>query len=295
MAQESLSTPAGLLVGFGRGRRRPNAAPCLGSILVWVYALISVYPLVWLVIQTFRSDSEILSLPFGFPTRPSVDAYVKVWQSTPLPQFLFNSAVVTITVVIVTVLCSSAAGYALSVLKFPLSGAVYGMFLVGLLVPGSVLLLPTFLISGQLGILDTYLGLIGPYSAGALLIGVYLMKTHFDLLPRELVEAATLDRASAIQIFWQVMLPLARPAAATVAVLTFMGAWNEYVYAAVSLQDQNLFTLPIGVASLAARRYVSGVAPILAAMVITAIPVYAVFFFAQRTFVSSLTSGSIKG
>src|SRR5690606_38859376 len=131
-------------------------------------------------------------------------------------------------------------------------------------------LLPVFLIANDLGIINTHIGLIGPYAAGGLPLGIFLMKTHFDAIPASYAEAAEIDRASAWQIFRLVMLPLVGPAAATVAVLAFMSSWNEYIYALVSIRSDELFTLPIGIADLSAKRFLSGYAPVFAAMVVTA-------------------------
>ena len=252
--------------------------------------------LIWLVIQSFRSDGEILATPWGLPTSPTFNGYVTAFQTTPLAQYFLNSLLVTLSVVALSVACCAGAGYAFSRLRFPGSNAVFAVFLGVLVVPAPVLLLPVFLISRDLGILNSYVGLIGPYVAGTLPIGVYLMKTHFDALPDSFVEAASIDRASPWQIFRMVMLPLIGPAAATVAVLAFMAAWNEYIYALVSIHSAELYTLPIGIADLGAKKFIYGYAPVFGAMVLTALPVYIAFVFAQRSFIQSLTvGGGVKG
>ncbi len=264
--------------------------------LMWLYATVSAYPLLWLVMQSFRADSEILATPWGLPRSANFSGYVAAFQTTPLPRYFLNSLLVTLCVVIIAVACCAAAGYAFSRLRFRGSHGVFLMFIGALVVPAPVLLLPVFLISGNLGILDSYIGLIGPYVAGALPIGVYLMKTHFDALPVSFVEAASLDRATPWQTFRYVMLPLIGPAAATVAVLAFMASWNEYIYALVAMRSESLFTLPIGVADLASKQYLYGYAPVFAAMVFTSIPVYVAFFFAQKSFIRSFgIGGGVKG
>lgn len=276
------------VLGAKRLRRGPSA---IASYLAWGYALISAYPLVWLALQTLRSDGEILTDPAGLPKNPNLDGFVKAFETTPLPQYFVNSVMVTLTVVILTVVTTAAAGYALSSLHFPGHKAVFLIFLGVLLVPAPLFLLPVFLISGQLGLLDSHIGLIGPYVAGMLPIGVYLMKTYFDAIPASYAEAAEIDRASQWQIFVHVIFPQIRPAAATVAVLAFMSAWNEYIYALVSIRSTELFTLPIGLADLSAKQFLYGYSPVLAAMLLTSIPVYAAFLIAQKSFISSLSFG----
>lgn len=277
-------------------RRRRRGAPLVATVVVWVYAAISAYPLLWLIVQSFRSDAEILGEPWGLPLRPNLEAYATAFTATPLPQYFLNSLIVTVSTVSVSVACSLGAGYAFSRLRFPGSNAVFAMFIGVLVIPAPVLLLPRFLISGDLGILNTYIGLIAPYAATTLPIGSFLMKTHFDQLPDSLVEAAELDRATPWQTFRLIMLPLVGPAAATIAVLAFMGAWNEYIYAVVALRSPELFTLPVGIADVGAKQYLYGYAPVFAAMVIAALPVYIAFLLAQRFFLQAFAiGGAVKG
>ncbi|HEU0207042.1 MAG TPA: carbohydrate ABC transporter permease [Pseudolysinimonas sp.] len=264
--------------------------------IAWAYALLSVYPLLWLITQSFRSDPEILGDPFGLPLSPTLNGYLKAFATTPVPQYFLNSLLVTIAVVLVSVACCVGAGYAFSRLRFPGSNAVFLAFIGVLVVPAPVLLLPVFLISKDLGILNSYIGLIGPYAAGSLPVGVYLVKTHFDAVPDSFAEAAEIDRATPFQIFRLVMLPMVAPAAATVAVLAFMHAWNEYIYALVSISSPQLYTLPIGIADMSGKQYLYGYGPVFAAMVLASIPVYLAFFLAQRSFLNSLAlAGGLKG
>ena len=267
----------------------------IATLLAWAYALASCFPLVWLAMQSLRRDADILGSPWGMPFPLHFDGYVRVFTETPISTYVVNSALVTAAVVLLAVAASLGGGYAFSRLRFPGSNAIFAVFMGVLVVPAPLLLLPVFLISRDLGILNSYIGLIAPYAAGVLPLGVYLMKTHFDAVPDSYAEAAEMDRASAWQVFWHVMLPFARPVLATVAVLAFMSAWNEYIYALVSIRSSELFTLPIGLADLDAKKTLYGYAPVFAAMVVTAIPVYVAFVVAQRSFVRTLgLSAGIK-
>lgn len=278
-------------------RRQGNArAPRLATTLAWAYAALCTYPLLWLILQSLRTDAEILGKPWELPMRPTFAAYATAFETTPLPQYFLNSLLVTLAVMLVVVACCAGAGYALSKLRFPGSDLVLLAFIGVLVLPAPILLLPVFLISSDLNIINTHIGLIGPYAAGGLPLGIFLMKTHFDAIPASYAEAAEIDRANAWQIFRMIMLPLIGPAAATVAVLAFMSSWNEYIYALVSIRSAELFTLPIGIADLSAKRFLSGYAPVFAAMVVTALPVYIMFIAAQRAFIRSLAmGGGVKG
>jgi len=287
-----------IVVPNPRQRRRQGngRAPRVATVLAWAYAALCTYPLLWLTLQSFRTDAEILGKPWGLPLRPTFDAYAAAFETTPLPQYFLNSLLVTVAVMLLVVACCAGAGYALSKLRFPGSDFVLLAFIGVLVLPAPILLLPVFLISSDLGIINTHIGLIGPYAAGGLPLGIFLMKTHFDAIPASYAEAAEIDRASSWQIFRMIMLPLIGPAAATVAVLAFMSSWNEYIYALVSIRSAELFTLPIGIADLSAKRFLSGYAPVFAAMVVTAVPVYIMFIAAQRSFIRSLTmGGAVKG
>lgn len=274
-----------------RRRRYSRGASPAATTIAWGYALFCSYPLIWLAFQSFRTDGDFLARPWGLPLTPTLDGYVGAFQTTPLPQYFLNSVLVTLAVVVVSVVCCAGAGYAFSALQFPGSKQLFTVFLGVLLIPAPLFLLPVFLISGDLGILNTHLGLIGPYAAGTLPIGVYLMKTYFDAIPDSYAEAAEIDRATPWQIFFLVMFPLIRPAAATVAVLAFMGAWNEYIYALVAMRSPELFTLPIGIGDLAAKQFLYGYSPVFAAMILTSIPVYVAFVLAQKSFITSLSFG----
>lgn len=300
-AQGSVTTSARGIEGATAGMRSRSRAVrrsrrVLPATLAWAWALLSLYPLIWLVMQSFRPDAEILAQPWGLPIDGRIDGYVRAFASTPLAQYFVNSLLVTVSVVLLSVACCTGAGYAFSKLRFPGSSLVFAVFVGVLVIPAPVLLLPVFLISRDLGILNTYVGLIGPYAAGVLPLGVFLMKTHFDSIPASFAEAAEIDRATPWQTFVHVMIPQVRPAAATVAVLAFMSAWNEYIYALVAMRSQELFTLPIGIADLSAKKFLYGYAPVFAAMVVTIVPVYLAFLFAQRSFLNSFAlGGGVKG
>lgn len=266
------------------------------SMLVWVYAITSTYPLVWMFIQSFRNDADIVGDPGGLPLDPTFDGYITAFSTAPVGLYFLNSSLVTAAVIVLSVVICAAAGYAFSKQPFPGSNGVFATFILVLVIPAPVLLLPVFLIANELGILNSTLGLIPVITTGTLPIGVYLMKTHFDSIPHELGEAAQIDRASDWQIFSKIMLPMVGPAAAIVAVLAFMGSWNAYIYPLVAIRSPEFFTLPIGIGDLFAKQSIYGIAPVFAAMVVAAVPVYVAFVLAQRSFLQSFSlGGALKG
>lgn len=276
-----------------RTRLEPRALVPLA--ITWWYAIFSLYPMVWLVAQSLKSDQEFFTTPWSIVPSFNVSGYVSALENASVGRYYLNSIFVTAVATTCVVLFSLMAGYAFSQLHFPGRGLLYKSLFVVLLVPAPVLLLPVFIIANMLGILNSHLGLIAVYIGGGMPISIYLMKTAFDASPKELIEASKVDGCGDWQTFWRVMAPLIRPVIATVAILEFMGSWNEYMWAFVSLRDANLYTLPVGIVDLASKVYIHGYNTTFAAMVMTALPVIIGFIVAQRSFVRALTSGAVKG
>ena len=292
---------------LGQDRRRKKGPQPLSSdkrvlprnltalVVTYWYALVSLYPMLWLIAQSFKTDQEFFAAPWSFPLSLDLEAYVSAFANALVGRYYVNSIIVTAATVLCVVVFSVMAGYAFSQLQFPGRKLLYTSLFVVLLVPAPVLLLPVFIISDRLGLLNTHLGLIVVFIGGAMPISVYLTKTAFDASPKELIEASKVDGCKDWQTFRHVMAPLIRPVIATVAILEFMAAWNAYMWPFVSLRDEELFTLPVGIVNLSAQKYVYGYNTTFAAMVLTALPVIVGFVIAQRSFIRALTSGAVKG
>ena len=186
------------------------------------------------------------------------------------------------------------AGYGLGRIRFAGRGLVYGIVLVGLTIPLQIALIPLFMNLRVLGLLNTRLALIGPYTAFGLAFGTYIMKGFFQGLPRELEEAARLDGAGELGIFARVMLPLTRPALATVAIFVFLQNWNEFLFALTFITEGKMRTLPTGIYALLSSEFYGNYPILAASLVLFSVPVLVLYFVFQREFVEGLTAGALK-
>ncbi|GLW10235.1 sugar ABC transporter permease [Microtetraspora sp. NBRC 13810] len=270
-----------------------RAARTFAYVALGVYALISVYPFLWMLSGAFKTRAEILEGGSLIPRDPTLDTLVTTWGQLNFFDYFLNSLQVTAMTVAGVLVVYSLASYAFATLRFPGRTVLFWFFVSLLFVPGITVLLPVVVLEKELGILGTHLGLVLPFVNGTAPLTVLLLTNAYQAIPRELREAARSDGASELRVYWSVYLPLARPAHITVAVLTAVPTWNEYVLTRVSISDESLYTLPLGLESL-----ISGEVPqyneVMAASLIIVLPVIALFAFLQRYFVNGLV-GAIKG
>ena len=267
----------------------------IGYILLIALALLYIYPFLISLSSSFKTDNEAVSSPLNLiPQNWTNAAYDRLFNDVPLPLWTMNSTIVTLFVTFGRVFFDSLAGYALSRLRFRGRTVLFAAFLAVLSVPSVVLLIPRFLVLQQLGLYDTYGGMIIPLLADA--AGIFIMKQFFDSVPDSIEEAARIDGAGVFRRFWSVTLPMARPALITLFILSFQGSWNEFGHFVVSRQNPDLNTLTTGVASLVSGELSSGKQyPLqLAAAVLMTIPVAIVFFIFQRRIMAT-TEGAEKG
>ena len=279
--------------------RRRNTAKIIQRVLIYalliLIALIVLVPLVWMLSTSFKPKSQLF-LPdiYWIPKRISTQNYQNLLTdpSIPIITWFINSLGVALITTIVTLAIDSLAAYAYARMVFPGSKWLYRAMLATLFMPGLMFLIPNFITIYNLTLLDTYTGVILPYLAGV--FGVFFLRQFFESLPRELEEAARMDGANAFQTFWQVVLPLARPALSTLAVITFLASWNDFLWPLLVLQDTNLQTLPIGLRTLQGA-YTSEYGLMMAGAVIVAIPVLIIYVTLQRYIVQSVASSGLKG
>lgn len=274
---------------------RARSGMLLGYLILIGLALIYIYPFVISISASFKTDAESTQNPLGLvPETITFAAYERLFGDVPFPLWAGNTMLVTVIVTLGRVFFDSLAGYALSRLRFRGRTVIFVAFIAILSVPGVVLLIPRFLILQQLGLYDTYGGMIIPLLSTA--AGVFIMKQFFDSLPDSIEEAARIDGAGPFRIFWTIVLPMATPALVTLFILSFQGSWNELGHFIVSRQSPELNTLTTGVASLVSGQLGSGNQfPLqLAAAVLMTIPVAVLFFIFQRRIMNT-TEGAEKG
>lgn len=300
-----MSTPTSVRQAKDDTQRTPVAAPAPhgtrrallkagGYTLLVVFALIYLFPFVIQIGTSFKTDDDATNSPLNpIPAQWTAAAYVQLFQQD-FPLWLKNSVIVAIFVTAGRVFFCSLAGYALARLRFRGRGALTAGIVGTMAVPGVVLLIPKFLIIKQLGIYDTYQGMIVPLMADA--AAVFIMRQFFLSIPVSLEEAARLDGAGVFRTFWSVVLPIARPALITITIIAFQASWNELPHFLVSRSSPETNTLTTGVAGLLTGSLGSGNRyPLkLAAAVLMTIPVAVMFFVFQKRIISGSLAGSVK-
>ena len=274
--------------------RKRRIGKVVGYTLLTVFALLYLFPFVIQVGTSFKTDPDATSSPLNpIPSLFTTAAYRQLFQQD-FGLWFANSVIVSVVVTAGRVFFDSLAGYALARLRFRGRQAISLGIIATMAVPGVVLLIPKFLIIKQLGIYDTYAGMIVPLLADA--AGVFIMKQFFETIPVSLEEAAKLDGAGIFRTFWSVVLPVARPALITITILSFQSSWNELPHFLISRQSPDLNTLTTGVAGLltgalgAGNRY-----PLkLAAAVLMTIPVAVLFFVFQKRIIGGSLEGAVK-
>jgi multiple sugar transport system permease protein len=250
-------------------------------------------PLAWMLVSSFMNQAQLNRFPPTIiPGSLHVDGYRYLFENAQLPTWFVNSTIVSSVTVVANLVFCSTAGYAFARLRFRGSGLMLTLMLATLIIPFQLTLIPTFIILEHLGLIDTLWALIVP--SLVLPFGVFLLRQFFLSLPRELEEAAWIDGCSRWKILWSIVLPLARPALSTVAIITFLLTWNDVSWPAIAISSDAHNTLPLGIASFKSRAQTNQSA-IMAANVLATLPVVLAFLAAQRTFVRSLTSSAVKG
>ncbi|MDX2185671.1 MAG: carbohydrate ABC transporter permease [Opitutaceae bacterium] len=265
------------------------------------YAAWVVYPMVWVAYSSLKDEQAIAENPFALPDARGVDFenYRTAWSDARFGDYFLNSVLVTTVSVALIVFLGSMAAYVLA--RFPRrwTGAVHGLFLVGLTLPVQLSLVPLFFELRALGLLNTLPGLVLVYTANGLPFAVFILTSFFRALPASLHEAAVLDGCSEAGAFWRVMLPLARPGLITVATFQFIAIWKEYFFAfmlAAGGADGATRTLPLGLANLAiTAQYRNEYGPLFAGIILATLPVLAVHLFLQKHLIAGITAGAVKG
>jgi multiple sugar transport system permease protein len=273
----------------------------VGYVLLVFFALVFIMPFVLSAVTTFKTLPDIQANPVSLVADPAYGGWTTEGieglntSQVKIPRWTVNSVIVTVVVVILRITFGALAGYALARMRFPGRGWIFALILGVQAIPGIVLAIPRFMVMKQLGIINTYAGMILPLAFDA--FGIFLMKQFFEQLPRELEEAAALDGASTWGTFRHVMLPLAAPGLIALTILSTQGTWNEFLHILIArIGEPDLMTLPVGLSTI---RAAFGEAPpwntITGGALITIIPIAIVFFVFQRYFVQGTAASAIKG
>ena len=256
---------------------------------------ISVYPLLWVVIQSLKTETEFLESIWTLPARLNFQNYATAWNDAGMSRYFMNSVVVTLVTTAVNLVFVTCAGYAFAKLAFPGKTFFYYMIIFNLLIPTAIILLPMFTMVNRMHLVNTLPALVFPYFQGFAPMGLIICRNYFADLPDELMEAGKLDGCSNMQVFRKIMLPLAKPILATMAILSAMQVWNEYLWALTSITDESKYTLSVGVALFNKKTETVGYTPVFAALSISALVIVVVYLCMQKNFVKSIAAGAVKG
>jgi multiple sugar transport system permease protein len=254
-------------------------------------ALVMAFPLLWMLMTSLSTLAETRRFPPGIPSGLHFSNYVHAWADSPMAQWMINSTIVSVTCVVSNLVLCSLAGYAFARLRFWGSNVVFIAILATLMVPFQVVMIPTLLIVRYLHLVDSLPALILPNLATP--FGIYLLRQFFVSLPVELEEAALMDGAGRVRILLSILFPLMGPPLATVAVLTFLSVWNDFLWPLVVIASPDHMTVQLGLATFQSAHYTNW--PVLmAATLISQIPVFVLFLVCQRWFVQSIANTGIK-
>lgn len=256
--------------------------------------MVALTPMLYMTATAFKANAYVQEFPPRLiPENPTFENFQIAFASRNFGQALVNSAFVAGATSLVVTTLTTLMAYAFARYEFRGKNAIFYSMLGMMMVPGVVLLIPQFILARNLGLINSLPGLILVYAAGPLAFNTFLLRGFFENLPRELEESAVIDGASALTIFWRVMLPLAAPAVSTVAVFAFLGAWDEYILALNFLTDEGKRTLPIAIANFRGVNTTNW-GLVFAGSLTAVIPTVLLFIFFQRYFIQGLTSGAVK-
>lgn len=267
---------------------------------LWIYILLiaglvlMVGPFLWMVLGSLKPQAEFLRIPPTFlPATPTTDNYGRLFEQLDFPRFFFNSSVVALAVTVGNLVFCPMLGYALAKLRWRGKKLVMGLVLATLMVPAGITLIPNFIMLSSFGLVNSYPGLILPFLAGA--FGVFLMRQFMYGVPDELLEAARIDGANEFRLYWTIVVPIATPVLATLAILTFLGNWNAFIYPLVMATEPNMYTLPVALATFATGQYQADHGMLMAGSVILVLPVLLVFIVFQRFITEGIATTGLKG
>lgn len=279
-------------ISLERRRTRVRPTGVLVSIFLAIWFVLSVGPLVWTWMNGLRTTSEIFSQPIGAPSLDNVGNYALAWETARLGQALLISVIIAVASVVLGLVCSLLAGFALSRCRLPFSRTLTTFFLVGLLIPTFALLLPILLIFQPLGLISNPLGLILLQAGFHISLGVFLFKNAFDSIPNEYFEAAMIDGASVPRILFSIAFPGVKAMVATFSILAFLGAYNDYVFALVLNNDPLLRTLPVALLAFNGEYGGTSFDLVFAAVTITTIPPLIAYLVLRRQVLTSMATGA---
>lgn len=281
---------------------RPGAivAKILIYFILGAWALLVIFPMVWAIMTSFKTDQEIFFSPWALPSTPIFENFVRAWTTARIGEYFVNTLIIVIPSLFLTLLLSAMAAYVLARFEFRGRSLITNMFLIGMIFPLFLALVPLYFVTQKLNLLDTYHGLILVYVAFSLSFTTFFLINFFKTLPKELGEAATIDGANQYDIFFRVYLPLAKPGLITMGIFNFLGQWNQYILPNTLMitneTDNTHYVLSQGLYYLQAKQfYGSDWSGLFAAVTIVMIPTLVIYLIFNDRIEQGMTAGAVKG
>lgn len=263
------------------------------NILLALCAVLTIFPLLWMLSVSLMAPGEASHFPPPLaPAQPTLANYRELFAHAGIGRYFANSALLAVAATLLSLTFNVGAGYAFAKLRFKGRERIFKLLLGALVIPGQVAMLPLFLILKQMGLVNTYIGVLVP--AAASIFGIFLVRQYALTIPDALLEAARLDGASELRIFRSIVLPLLAPILVTLSIFSFLGSWNDFMWPLIVLTDKDLYTLPVALASLS-REHVQDNEMMMAGSVLTIVPVLLLFLGLQRYYIQGLLIGGVKG
>jgi N-acetylglucosamine transport system permease protein len=293
----AVATGERVVTGTRRVRRSggDKAVETTSHVLLAVWSVVVIVPFLWVVLSSFKTTKEILASPFSLPAHWQFDNYAHAWTDAGIRQFFVNTVIVVGVALVLVMLLGAMCAYVLARFTFPGSQFIYYLMLAGLTIPIFLAIVPLFFILKNIGLINTLPGLIMVYVAFALPFTVFFLYAFFRTLPDDVYEAALIDGAGEWRTFFRIMLPMARPGMAAVAIFNFLGLWNQFLLPVALNTDQSKYVLTQGMASFASQAgYAVDFGALFAAVVITVVPVLIVYVIFQRRLEGSVSRGTFR-
>lgn len=267
----------------------------LSHVVLLIYVVIVIFPILFVVLSSFKDNTEIFNNPWGLPARLSWDNYDNALSSAHIGRYFVNSLYISVIATTATILLSTAIAYAVTRMRFPsLSKLVMGLLLLSILIPPASLLVPLYMMIKDFGIYNTPFALMIPYAAFGIPLTTFVIAAFLKSIPTELEEAGVMDGLSTYGLLRRIIIPLTMPTLVTVFILNFISHWNEYIMANLFLSDQELRTLPVAVVSFA-DKFNMNYGALTAAITISVVPVIIIYGVLQKQIIEGVTAGSVKG
>jgi len=275
-------------------QKKKNKTKWLHDIFLITHTLVILLPLVWIVLTSFKSNPELMRNPYGLPERLLLSNYAEAWKTVDMPNLFKNSIFICSVSVICIIFVSSMASYAFSRFTLKINSYIYNFILIGMMIPLNAAIIPLFINIRKLGLLNSYAGVIIPYTAVYIPVSTFLITAYMKNIPNEVEEAAVIDGCGILKLFTHIIIPLSKPIFATMSIIAFMNLWNEFLFALVFLSGTKQRTIPIGIAAFK-EQYFTNYTMMMAGTVMAIIPPILIYIVLREHIIKGIAAGAVKG